>query len=201
MVEETRDEIALKLVWLSQWKIQQESAHTEPTLPRMIGHLSVHSQVTQYIQDHDVSKISASESMQDVHVSQVEDIMLGKDDDATVVIDEFSHLLTHMPTDITRATQSISSGASSVVVKEVEVDPDDEENPFSSSDDDEEEISSHGGGDEDIFDWSSEEDTEFGSVSSVEDEIDREHGIGTKLPTIAEETGDDMRLPSGGNKT
>ncbi|KIW67327.1 hypothetical protein PV04_06590 [Phialophora macrospora] len=165
MIKETNDEMAWRLVWTSQWKLQQESEHIEPTLPKMIGHLSVYNQVSEYMQNHNV-----------------DDFILGNDDDdAADVINEFSQILSK---DSSPPALPVLVRPSSVVVTAVEIDGDKaEKDPFA----DDEESSSHGDEDEDNDAWSSDEETEFGSVSSVEDEEhDADHHT-AKLSSIEED--------------
>src|ERR1700761_594972 len=101
-MSETADEMAWRLVWVAQWKIQQESRHIEPRLPKMIGHMSVYNQVSDYMEKHHVSNGAELPSAPDFDVGQVEDIILGGGDDdtaATDVIDELSQLLSHASKD------------------------------------------------------------------------------------------------------
>jgi hypothetical protein len=191
MIRETNDEMAWRLVWTSQWKLQQESGQIEPTLPKMIGHISVYNQVSEYMQSHNVSEPATSEIILDVDVGQVEDILLGNDDDddaAADVVQEFSQLLSHAPKDSSPPTRPAPAAPSSVVVTAVEVDADNAgQDPFN----DYEESSSHGDEEEDDDGWSSDEETEFGSVSSVEDEDeagdDEADHYSAKLASIQED--------------
>ncbi|OAP60683.1 hypothetical protein AYL99_05685 [Fonsecaea erecta] len=157
------DETAYRLLWLAQWKLQQESEHMEPMLTKMIGHLSVYQKAAEYMEEHDVAEAIFGTEPQ------------------SEAVDEFSELLAHESSKSpyqTEQTASTSSSTpppnSSVVVSAVEVDADAAEgdrNPFS----DDEEVSSVG---DDDINWSSDDETEFGSVSSFEEEGDAagDHG-------------------------
>ncbi|EXJ68159.1 uncharacterized protein A1O5_08774 [Cladophialophora psammophila CBS 110553] len=176
------DETAFKLLWLAQWKLQQESEHMEPKLTKMIGHLSVYQKAAQYMEEHDVSNLTIWAPTQDVDHGQVEDTIFGKED-RTDVLDEFSELLTHDSAELSQQSEEPSRTTSSVLVTEVEVDAEGERNPFS----DDEEVSSRG---EDDMDWSSDEETEFGSVSSFDEENDADSGDIANHRALEEKKGD-----------
>ncbi|ETI22271.1 hypothetical protein G647_06344 [Cladophialophora carrionii CBS 160.54] len=191
MTSQTKDEIAWRLVWTSQWKLHQESEHVEPTLHRMIGHISVYNQVAEYLQNHDVRESATSEMAFDVDAGQLEGIILGNDDDddddaaAPIVMHEFPQLLPHAPKDDPQPTRLAPVRSSSGIVTAVEINVHEaEKDPFSS---DEGGNSSHEDGDEDNYGWSSDEETEFGSVSSVEDDENEFGYHGAKLSTIKED--------------
>ncbi|KIW32058.1 hypothetical protein, variant [Cladophialophora immunda] len=155
------DETAYKLLWLAQWKLQQESEHMEPKLTKMIGHLSVYQKAAEYMEEHDV-----------------EDAIFGKEDQ-TGALDEFSELLTHEP----QLPEESPVAPESVVVTAVEIDAECDRNPFS----DDEELSSRG---EDDLEWSSDDETEFGSVSSFEEESDADCGGIAGRQALKEKMGD-----------
>lgn len=204
--EPTPDETAFHLIWLSQWKLQQESSHIEPMLHKMLGHLSIYNQAAQYMAEHDVSNnISTFPLATDIDVGQVEDFIFGENNEETSsdVLNEFSSLLAQPttteecppPESISTLpsqacpTASLTDSGAAVVITSVEIDvshndPSGTKNPFS---DDEE--TDEGDGEDDIG-WSSDDETEFGSVSSVEDESEAEHRLRAKLSTIAEEEGE-----------
>ena len=201
MIAESKDEMAWRLVWSSQWRLQQESRHIEPTLPKMIGHMSVYHHVSNYMQTHDVSNDSSPEDGTiDTDVGQVEDIILGgdeDDDDPASFIGELSYHTTPVPKNNAQPSRPALVRSSSVVATVVEIDDDEAEveaeagrNPF--SDDDDEETSSRGDGenDDDDGDWSSDEETAFDSVSSVGDEIEADNPLTDKLSAIHEEEGE-----------
>ncbi|OCT51757.1 hypothetical protein CLCR_09135 [Cladophialophora carrionii] len=186
--------MAWRLVWTSQWKLHQESEHIEPTLHRMIGHISVYNQVAEYMQNHDVRESATSEMIFEVDAGQVEGIILGNDDDADdddddaaapIVMHEYAQLLPRVSKDDPQPTRLAPVRSSSVVVTAVEIDVHEaEKDPFSS---DESGTSSHGDGEDDNDGWSSDEETEFGSVSSVEDEEHEVDYHGAKLLSINSE--------------
>ncbi|KIX91927.1 uncharacterized protein Z520_12363 [Fonsecaea multimorphosa CBS 102226] len=175
------DETAYRLLWLAQWKLQQESEHMEPMLTKMIGHLSVYQKAAEYMEEHDVA-----------------DVIFGKEEDQSQVLDEFSELLAHDAHNRVFQPEQASSSSSSlpattpdsVVVSAVEVDAEGEgegqRNPFS----DDEEVSSVG---EDDVNWSSDDETEFGSVSSFDEENEAaDHCCGDTAGrhSLKEKTGD-----------
>ena len=154
------DDIAFKLIWLSQWKLQHESGLLEPTLRKVIGHTSVYEKATQYMQEHDVSETTYGSVCLVIDEGQAEDIVLGSGDEA-MTEDLFKDLQTYTPKSTsTRRTQPWIQDP--VVVTEVEVDGDVEDgDPFA----DNQEVSSS----DECDDWSDSNEADKDSDTSVEE--------------------------------
>ncbi|KIW85664.1 hypothetical protein Z517_01056 [Fonsecaea pedrosoi CBS 271.37] len=196
------DETAYKLLWMAQWKLQQESEHMEPMLTRMVGHLSVYQRAAEYMESHDVSDTPTDSSDAfaptpdaDACCDQVADAIFGPEKDPPgEVVDEFSELLRHSSRGSSPPSEggSVPPPADSVIVRTIEIDAaaaaaEGERNPFS----DDEEVSSVG---EDDINWSSDDETEFGSVSSFDEENEGDdHGedeLARRREILREKMGD-----------